>query len=95
MPKVEIYTTPICPYCIRAKRLLDSKKIAYEEVDLWSEPKRRSEMLDRADGRTTVPQIFIDGRGIGGSDDLHALERVGRLDEMLQPGEGSRAVAGE
>ncbi|WP_035484735.1 glutaredoxin 3 [Geminicoccus roseus] len=86
MPKVEIYTTPICPYCIRAKRLLDRKGVAYEEIDLWTDPGRRTEMLGRADGRTTVPQIFIDGRGIGGSDDLHALDAAGRLDGLLQPG---------
>ncbi len=91
MPKIEIYTTPICPYCIRAKRLLDRKGVAYEEIDLWTDPDRRPEMLKRAAGRTTVPQIFIDGRGVGGSDDLHALDAAGRLDAMLQTGETTPA----
>ncbi|HEX2529328.1 MAG TPA: glutaredoxin 3 [Geminicoccus sp.] len=91
MPKIEIYTTPICPYCIRAKRLLDRKGVAYDEIDLWSDPGRRTEMLSRAAGRTTVPQIFIDGRGIGGSDDLHALDAAGRLDGMLLAGEDGSA----
>jgi glutaredoxin 3 len=91
MPKIEIYTTPICPYCIRAKRLLDRKGVAYEEIDLWTDPGRRPEMLKRAAGRTTVPQIFIDGRGIGGSDDLHALDAAGRLDAMLQASETTPA----
>jgi glutaredoxin 3 len=91
MPRIEIYTTPICPYCIRAKRLLDRKGVAYEEIDLWTDPGRRPEMLKRAAGRTTVPQIFIDGRGVGGSDDLHALDAAGRLDAMLQTGETTTA----
>ncbi|HET6467822.1 MAG TPA: glutaredoxin, partial [Geminicoccaceae bacterium] len=72
MRQVEIYTTPIGPYCFRAKRLLDQKGVAYTEIDLWQQPGRRGEMLARADGRTTVPQIFIDGVGIGGSDELQA-----------------------
>jgi glutaredoxin 3 len=83
MATVEIYTTPMCPYCARAKRLLDRKGVAYSEVDLWQEPGRREEMLKRADGRRTVPQIFIDGRGVGGSDELHALETRGELDRLL------------
>ncbi|HWL69782.1 MAG TPA: glutaredoxin 3 [Geminicoccus sp.] len=87
MSRIEIYTTPICPYCIRAKRLLDQKGVAYQEIDLWSESGRRGEMVQRAGGRTTVPQIFIDGQGIGGSDDLHALEAAGRLDALLGQGE--------
>jgi glutaredoxin 3 len=83
MATVEIYTTPMCPYCARAKRLLDRKGVAYSEVDLWQEPGRRDEMLKRSDGRRTVPQIFIDGRGVGGSDELHALEARGELDRLL------------
>jgi glutaredoxin 3 len=83
MPDVEIYTTPFCGYCVRAKRLLDGKGVAYQEIDVWAEPDRREEMVRRADGRRTVPQIFIDGRGIGGSDDLHALNTSGRLDALL------------
>ena len=83
MATVELYTTPMCPYCARAKRLLDRKGVAYSEVDLWQEPGRREEMLKRSDGRRTVPQIFIDGRGVGGSDELHALEARGELDRLL------------
>ncbi len=83
MPKVEIYTTPICPYCMRAKALLNSKNVDYTEINLWIERARRQEMLDRADGRTSVPQIFIDDEGIGGSDELAELERVGKLDALL------------
>ena len=95
MPTVEIYTTPLCPYCWRAKRLLDRKGVAYTEVDLWQEPERRSEMVRRAEGRRTVPQVFIDGRGIGGSDELAALDATGRLDPILAggpaPGNGGGA----
>ena len=83
---VEIYTTPMCPYCWRAKRLLEKKGVGFTEVDLWQEPGRREEMLRRAEGRLTVPQIFIDGRGVGGSDDLHALESRGELDRLLAAG---------
>lgn len=83
MAKVEIYTSPLCPYCWRAKRLLGAKGVTFEEIDLWSDPARRPEMIERSGGRTTVPQIFIDGRPIGGSDDLHELERRGELDRLL------------
>ena len=85
MPNIEIYTTPMCPYCWRAKKLLDGKSVDYTEINLWSERSRRQEMLERADGRTTVPQIFIDGKGIGGSDELAALENSGELDALLAP----------
>jgi glutaredoxin 3 len=91
MAVVELYTTSLCPFCWRAKRLLNEKGIAFEEIDLWQHPKRRSEMLERAEGRRTVPQIFIDGRGIGGSDELHALERTGELDRLLGIAEGEGA----
>ncbi|MEM9442370.1 MAG: glutaredoxin 3 [Pseudomonadota bacterium] len=83
MSNVEIYTTPICPYCMRAKALLNSKNVDYTEINLWIERARRQEMLDRADGRTSVPQIFIDGKGIGGSDELAELDRTGELDVLL------------
>lgn len=83
MAAVELYTTPLCPFCWRAKRLLSSKSVAFEEIDLWEHPERRSEMLERADGRRTVPQIFIDGHGVGGSDELAALDRSGELDRLL------------
>jgi len=83
MARVEIYTKAFCGYCARAKHLLDVKGIAYEEYDITFGGDKRDEMLERAPGRTTVPQIFIDGRHIGGSDDLHELERSGRLDALL------------
>jgi glutaredoxin 3 len=83
MAKVEIYTTPMCGYCMRAKRLLERKGVAFTEVDLWAMPERRQEMLSRSGGRRTVPQIFIDGRGVGGSDELHVLEALGKLDLLL------------
>jgi len=83
MAEVVIYTTPFCPYCARAKRLLDSKGVTYEEVDLYMHPGRREEMLQRAQGRSTVPQIFIDGKGYGGSDDIHAMDDDGKLDPLL------------
>ncbi|MFO1036050.1 MAG: glutaredoxin 3 [Geminicoccaceae bacterium] len=83
MSTVEIYTTPMCPYCWRAKKLLDKKGVAFTEIDLWQEPDRREEMIRRADGRRTVPQVFIDGRGVGGSDDLVALDAGGELDRLL------------
>lgn len=83
MAKIEIYTKAFCGYCHRAKALLDSKGADYEESDLTFGGPKRQEMLQRANGRTTVPQIFIDGAHIGGSDDLMALEREGRLDALL------------
>ena len=86
MARVEIYTKFGCPYCARAKRLLEDKGVDYEEFEINSEPGKRDEMLSRANGRTTVPQIFIDGRHVGGSDDLAELERSGQLDPMLTEG---------
>lgn len=83
MARVEIYTKFLCSYCFRAKRLLDDKGAAYEEHDITMGGERRAEMIQRANGRTTVPQIFIDGRHIGGSDDLAALDRDGKLDPLL------------
>jgi len=82
-PPVVIYTTPICPYCHRAKSLLRMKGIPYEEIDIFAEPARRPEMIERAHGRRTVPQIFIGDRAIGGCDDLHALDAAGQLDSLL------------
>ncbi|WP_298092744.1 glutaredoxin 3 [uncultured Sphingomonas sp.] len=83
MAKVEIYTKAFCPYCTRAKSLLASKGVEPEEVDITMGGPRRAEMIQRANGRTTVPQVFIDGRHIGGSDDLAALDRRGGLDPLL------------
>jgi glutaredoxin 3 len=81
--KVEIYTKFLCPYCSRAKSLLQSKGVEVTEYDITMGGPKRQEMLQRAPGRTTVPQIFIDGRHIGGSDDLAALDRAGGLDPLL------------
>lgn len=83
MADVEIYTKAWCPYCTRAKRLLADKGATFVEHDLTMGGPKRAEMIDRAGGRTTVPQIFIGGRHVGGSDDLAALEREGRLDALL------------
>lgn len=83
MPKVEIYTTTICPYCVRAKRLLDKKGVSYKEIDA-SNDQVRTAMVERAGGRMTVPQIFINGEHVGGCDDLYSLEAAGELDPMLQ-----------
>jgi len=86
MARIEIYTTPFCGYCARAKGLLDSKGAAYEEMDVMMDEKKRSEMRERS-RRSTVPQIFINGQHIGGSDELAALEQAGKLDPLLaQPG---------
>jgi glutaredoxin 3 len=86
MVQIEIYTTPFCPYCSRAKRLLDQKGISFIEIDLWQFPERRAEMIERAGGRRTVPQLFVDGRPIGGSDELAELERSGEFDAILTTG---------
>lgn len=83
MKPVEIYATPTCSYCQAAKRLLAHKGVSYSEVDVAREPERRIEMVQRANGRRTVPQIFIGGVHVGGYDDLHALEAAGKLDPML------------
>ncbi|MGR3367303.1 MAG: glutaredoxin 3 [Sagittula sp.] len=83
MQNVEIYSTPICGYCHAAKRLLTSKGVKFHEIDVMREPARRSEMMDRAHGRHTVPQIFIGETHVGGYDDLAALEREGKLDPLL------------
>jgi glutaredoxin 3 len=83
MAEVDIYTTMWCPYCARAKSLLEKKRVAYHEISLDEEPGRRAEMVERSHGGRTVPQIFIDGEHIGGCDDMMALERAGRLDPKL------------
>ena len=83
MAQVEIYTKAFCPYCARAKRLLDGKGVEYQEFEISTDRAKRDEMIGRAGGRSTVPQVFIDGRHVGGSDDLAALEREGRLDPLL------------
>ena len=83
MPTVELYTFPNCGYCHVAKRLLTSKSVTFHEIDLSCDPGRRSEMLARANGRHTVPQIFINDKHIGGCDELHTLEQSGKLGAML------------
>jgi glutaredoxin 3 len=83
MARVEVYTKMFCPYCARAKRLLDGKGVTYEEYDITLGGPKRGEMLERANGRHTVPQIFIDGRHVGGSDDVAALDARGALDPLL------------
>lgn len=83
MARVEVYSKFGCPYCSRAKALLRSKGVPFEEIDITLGGPRRAEMIQRAGGRATVPQIFIDGQHVGGSDDLVELERSGRLDPML------------
>ena len=83
MAQIEIYSSLFCPYCVRAKQLLERKGAAFTEIDLLAEPRRRAEMMSRSGGRHTVPQIFIDGRHIGGCDDLYALDRQGGLDPLL------------
>lgn len=86
MAKIEIYTTPWCGYCARAKALLEKKGAAFDETDVMEDAVKRAEMRERA-RRTTVPQIFINGQHIGGSDELAALEQAGKLDALLaQPG---------
>lgn len=83
MAKVEIYTKAFCPYCTRAMRLLAAKGVTPEETDISMGGPQRTTMIQRANGRTTVPQVFIDGRHIGGSDDLAALDARGGLDPLL------------
>ena len=83
MQTVEIYTTPTCGYCHRAKTLLARKGVSFVETDVAAAPDKRAEMVQRANGGRTVPQIFIGGRHVGGSDDLHALDRAGKLDALL------------
>ncbi len=83
MPKITIYTTPICPYCHAAKALLKRKRAVFEEIDVSRDSSLRAAMRERADGRQTVPQIFIGDRHVGGCDDLHALDRQGGLDPLL------------
>ena len=83
MPPVEIYTTRFCPFCSAAKTLLKRKGVTYSEIDVSRDFNRREEMIQRANGRMTVPQIFIGAAHVGGSDELHALERAGKLDPLL------------
>jgi glutaredoxin 3 len=83
MTHVEIYTTRYCPYCVSAKALLTRKEVTFTEIDVTGDPEGRSKMVERANGRMTVPQIFIGTVHVGGFDDLYALERGGKLDALL------------
>ncbi|MDY0029004.1 MAG: glutaredoxin 3 [Pseudobdellovibrionaceae bacterium] len=83
MAKVEVYTTDYCPYCVRAKQFLDIKDVDYSEIDVTGDDAARADLVKKAEGRRTVPQIFINGKSIGGFDDMRALEESGELDKML------------
>lgn len=83
MADIEIYTTNYCPYCVRAKQLFDKKGAKYKEIDLTTDTAGREALVARSGGRKTVPQIFINGQHIGGSDDLYALDGKGELDKLL------------
>ena len=83
MARVEIYTTPSCPFCVRAKRLLDARGIAFDEIDLANDHELRAQVMERT-GRRTVPQIFIDGRSIGGYEELAALDATGELAALMR-----------
>ena len=83
MTKVEIYSSMWCPFCYRAKKLLKNKGVTFDEIDVDGNSDVRAAMRERADGRHTVPQIFIDDEGIGGCDELYALDKAGKLDRML------------
>jgi glutaredoxin 3 len=86
MPEIDVYTQPWCPYCSRAVNLLTRKGVTFREIDAPHGTPQRAESIRRAGGRSSVPQIFIDGRHIGGSDELAALDAKGQLDKLLQPG---------
>jgi glutaredoxin 3 len=84
MPSIEIYTSPLCGFCHAAKRLLTQKGAEFTEIDVLVDPSRKPEMIERANGGRTVPQIFIGETHVGGCDDLYALDRAGKLDPLLQ-----------
>lgn len=84
MKPVEIYTSPLCGFCHSAKRLLQKKGVNFSEINVLAQPARKSEMMKRANGRHTVPQIFIGATHVGGCDDLYALEQAGKLDALLR-----------
>ena len=83
MAKVEVYSTSYCPYCMRAKALLRSKQVEFDEIDVTNDPELRAKMVKRSGGRRTVPEIFINGQIIGGCDELYELEHSGELDQLL------------
>ncbi|KRS19340.1 glutaredoxin 3 [Roseovarius indicus] len=83
MKPVEIYTSPLCGFCHAAKRLLTEKGVSFSEIDVLANPKRKAEMIERASGGRTVPQIFVGDTHVGGCDELYALDRAGKLDPLL------------
>jgi len=85
MAKIDIYTTMLCPYCYRAKKLLAQHGAEFNEIDVMADQDRRREMIERAGGRRTVPQIFIDGKHVGGCEELYELDAAGKLAPLLQP----------
>jgi glutaredoxin 3 len=91
MPKVTIYTTPICPYCVRAKQLFKHKGVDFDEVNVAFDSDKRAEMIQRANGRRTVPQIFIGNVHVGGCDDLYELEHEGKLAQLLHQAQPAEA----
>ena len=92
MPRIVIYTTSSCPYCIAAKRLLAQKGVSFEEISVDNDPAARAKMSERAGGRRTVPQIFLGESHVGGCDDLYALEEAGRLDALLSATESTSSA---
>ena len=84
MVKVEVYSSMLCGFCYRAKKLLEQKGVAFTDIDVMANPSRRAEMVERSGGRNSVPQIFIDDRHIGGCDELYALDAGNKLDGLLQ-----------
>jgi glutaredoxin 3 len=84
MARVEVFSTFLCPFCYRAKKLLEKKGVDFEEIDVMLKPGRRAEMTARSGGRTSVPQIFVDGRHIGNCDEIYALEAAGKLTPLLE-----------
>ncbi len=95
MVQVDIYTTPYCPYCIAAKQLLSEKNVIFTEIDVGCDAAERARMIDRAQGRTTVPQIFIGAVHVGGCDDLYALDEAGGLDPLLAGHDAAPETANE
>ena len=84
MVNIDIYTTPYCPFCIRAKKLLANKKVEFNEIDLYENPDKFEEMLSKSNGARTVPQIFVNGEHIGDCDHIHDLDQKGELDKILK-----------
>jgi glutaredoxin 3 len=91
--RFEVYVTTFCPYCVRAKSLLKKKGLSYSEIDVTGDEEKRAWLVQASGGRRTVPQIFLDGKPLGGSDELHALDRSGELDKLVSAGAAASASA--